>query len=174
MKYLMTILFLFGSAAFAGPGAHGPNGEHLDAPGQQLHQDSGPRLEAHSELFELVGRLQDGELSLLIDDYASNRPVLNARLEVEYRGMKTLAQFHADHGDYAVHDPRFLKALTQPGKHALMFTVSAGEDSDLLEGSLEIHAGQHPHTDRKQVWIWSAAGLLAVLALALLLRRRFI
>ena len=40
-----------------------------------------PSFEARSEAFELVGRLQGGELSILINRFATNEPVLNATVE---------------------------------------------------------------------------------------------
>ena len=139
--YLMTM-----SAAFAAPGAHGPNGEHLDAPGgAHVHTDAGPRIDTFTETFELVGHLQGGELSILIDRYETNEPVLNGKLEVEFNGLKALARFHADHGDYAIDDANFLKELAKPGKHSLVFTLTAGEESDLLEGTLEVTAEDASH-----------------------------
>lgn len=145
------IYLIAASAAFAAPGAHGPNGEHLDAPGGHVHSDAGPRIETFTESFELIGQLHDGELSVLIDRYETNEPVLGGKLEVEFNGMKAAARFHADHGDYAVDDANFLKALATPGKHALLFTLTAGEDSDLLDGTLEVNATQsgpgHSHAD---------------------------
>jgi hypothetical protein len=57
MKNLTKFLFiaLLGMpAAFASPGAHGPNGEHLDAAGGgHVHDDAGPRIETFTESFEL-------------------------------------------------------------------------------------------------------------------------
>lgn len=174
--YLLTM-----SAALAAPGAHGPNGEHLDVPGGHVHSDAGPRIETFTESFELVGHLQDGELSMLIDRYDTNEPVLNGKLEVELNGMKAPARFHADHGDYAVDDENFLKALAKPGKHALLFTLTAGADNDLLEGTLEVKADAgvhghshedehgHPHTN---LTTWAIAGvLLAVLLVAIVIRQ---
>jgi hypothetical protein len=72
------------SPVWAGPGAHGPNGEHLDTPlaSSGPSADSAPRFEAQTELFEVVGRLQGGELSLLIDRFETNEPVLKAMVEV--------------------------------------------------------------------------------------------
>lgn len=129
--------------ALAGPGAHGPNGEHLDTPAAAAGAAAAafPRLETRSELFELVATLSGGELSMLIDRYDTNEPVLQARVEVESGGHKAVAKFHADHGDYAIDDEALLKALSQPGEHALVFTVIAGEDSDLLDGTLSVREG---------------------------------
>lgn len=95
-----------------------------------------PRVEAHTELFELVGQLDGQELSLLIDRYDSNAPVLDAKVTVESGGIEAAAVFHAGHGDYAVTDERLIALLRQPGEHALVFTVTAGDDSDLLDGTL--------------------------------------
>ena len=123
-------------AAIAAPGAHGPNGEHLDAPTTARATSALPRVEANTDAFELVATLQAGELSILIDRYASNEPVLGAQLEVESGGLKAKATFHADLGDYAVDDPKLLALLRTPGEHALVFTLVAGTDSDLLDGTL--------------------------------------
>lgn len=140
--------------AWAGPGAHGPNGEHLDGPTtSNATADSTPRFAAQTELFEVVGRLQGGELSLLIDRFETNEPVLKATVEVASGDAKALARFHADLGDYAVDDATLLKLLSQPGEHALVITVTAGEDSDLLDAVLQVGAAPaesaqgHDHTE---------------------------
>ena len=79
MKSLAALLFAFGLAlpAAASPGAHGPNGEHLDGPAAALAGGAAPRIETFTEAFELVGRLSGGELSVLVDRYETNEPVLN-------------------------------------------------------------------------------------------------
>jgi hypothetical protein len=153
------------SSALASPGAHGPNGEHLDAPGATASADGVPRFETFTEMFELVGNLSGGQLSFLIDRYETNEPVLNASLEVEYKGMKTKAKFDADIGDYAIVDKKFLEAVSKPGKHALLFTLVAGDDSDLMEATLEVGAyDAHAHTAPMR-WQWPLALLLALIAL---------
>lgn len=130
----------------AAPGAHGPNGEHLDAPGASSSAGTvAPRLEAQTDLFELVARLGGGELSILIDRYATNEPVLDASVEVESGGLKATAAFRADHGDYAIDDAALLKRLSAPGEHALVITVKAGADADLLDGTLVV--GSSPTHD---------------------------
>jgi len=173
---ILSISLLSMSAAFASPGAHGPNGEHLDAPGGgHVHDDAGPRIETFTESFELVGHVQGDELSVLIDRYETNEPVLNGKLEVEANGVKAPAKFHADHGDYAVDDPQFLKAIAAPGKHPLVFTLTAGGESDLLEGTLEVKAADsaHGHADdhAHSLTRWTiAGGLLAVVLTVLAIR----
>lgn len=125
--------------AVAAPGAHGPNGEHLDGPAAASGSaDASPRMESKSEAFELVATLSGGELSMLIDRFETNEPVLNARVEVESGKLKATAKFHADHGVYAVDDAAMLRALTQPGSHPIVVTVIAAKDTDLLDGTLEV------------------------------------
>ncbi|MCU0918857.1 MAG: hypothetical protein MUF16_00725 [Burkholderiaceae bacterium] len=123
-------------AALAAPGAHGPNGEHLDAPTTMAAASALPRVEAHTETFELVAELRAAELTILVDRYASNEPVLGAQLEIESGSLKAVAAFRAEQGDYVVTDAALLKALAAPGEHALVFTLVAGGDSDLLDGTL--------------------------------------
>ena len=187
MKYMLFFvlnLALAGGAA-AGPGAHGPNGEHLDGEASTAPAGDVPRMETFTEAFELAAQLSGGELSVMVDRYETNEPVLNGKLEVEYKGVKALAKFHADMGDYAIDDARFIKAVSAPGKHPLLFTFSAGDESDLLEGTLEVKAGalhdndnDHDHDHertRTAVWKWAAAlGLAAIAAAGLMLfiRRR--
>lgn len=176
MKKLITYLccLVMAGAALANPGAHGPNGEHLDAPASAAGTASAvPRVETFSELFELVGHLSGGELSILIDRYDTNAPVLNGNVEVQYKNMKTRAKFHADIGDYAIDDEKFLKALSTPGKHALLFTVIADGESDLLEGTLEVAPpAEHEHGAVSRWWWLLLPAALIALAVARAVRHR--
>jgi hypothetical protein len=175
MKRLLNFLCWLAVAlpALASPGAHGPNGEHLDGAAAAVNTGAVPRVETFTEAFELVGNLSGGELSVLIDRYDTNEPVLNGKLEVQYKGIKANAKFHSDIGDYAVDDPKFLQALAVPGKHQLMFTFMAGDESDLLEGTLEVpQATIHDSAGIPRWSYWTAGAVLLLLAGALLLRRR--
>ncbi|MFC5460530.1 hypothetical protein [Massilia niabensis] len=179
MKYLNLFFaaMLAMSAAFASPGAHGPNGEHLD--GQTAATGAVatvPRIETFTEAFELLGHLSGGELSIMIDRYETNEPVLGGDLEVQYKDLKAMAKFHADLGDYAVDDPKLLAAISKPGTHALLFTLVAGEESDLLEGTLTVAeaADEHGHEHGVNRWLLAAlaAAVLAVAAVFVARRRR--
>lgn len=133
---LSALLMASTAPALAGPGAHGPNGEHLDGPTPTRLVSALPRVAAHTDAFELVAELRKDELVILVDRYASNEPVLGATLEVESGAHKAVAAFRAEQGDYAVTDTRMIAALAAPGEHGLVFTLLAGQDSDLLDGTL--------------------------------------
>jgi hypothetical protein len=175
MRILLFMLFA-SAAAFAGPGAHGPGGEHLDAPAPVLSGgQSVPRVEAKSELFELVARVEGGALAVLIDRYDTNEPVLDAAVEVESGTLKSKARFRREQGDYAVEDPALVKLRASPGSHPLVFTVAAGKDSDLLDGSMQVAGEASAQGGRSYAtiaaWLVGAA-IVPVGAAALFIRAR--
>ena len=171
---LAVTLAAFACAAVASPGAHGPNGEHLDGPAQtSAAAGSEPRLESFSETFELVARLQPNALVLELVRYASNEPVANARVDVANGAAKAQAVFDAASGGYRVSDAALLQSLRAPGTHALMFTVNAGADGDLLEGKLHVAGGSHHEASGLPASIWPMAASAAFVgSLALFARRR--
>lgn len=140
--FVITLLMTLNATALAAPGAHGPNGEHLDAPTSAVMASTLPRMEAKSESFELVVELRASELVIVVDRYETNEPVLGAKIEMESGGLKAVAAFRAAQGDYVVTDAALLKALKATGEHGLVFTLVAGADSDLLDGTL-VTAASH-------------------------------
>lgn len=131
-----------------------------------------PVAVAESETFEAVGRLSDEGLSWFVDRADSNAPVLDARLEVEFDGKTQLAKFRPEHGDYLITDAEWLKALRQPGEHPLALTLLAGEDSDLLAASLDVHADQvAPAAGIGRNSLWGVV-VVGILLSGLWLRRR--
>jgi hypothetical protein len=137
----LTAAILATSLAWASPGAHGPNGEHLDGPnGAAQAAGPVPRMEAKSEEFELVAKLAGGEFTMMINRFATGEPVLGAKIEVESGPHKLALPFHEDMGDYATDDEALLKLLATPGTHPVVITLVAGTDSDLLEGMLTVSA----------------------------------
>lgn len=175
--FFLTLLLSCACVVHAGPGAHGPNGEHLDAPASSgAAVDAQPTIEANTEAFELVGTLAADELSVMVDRYATNEPVLNGNLEVEFNGIKAQGKLHADFGDYSFTDEKLLRALRQPGNHALVFTLIAGIESDLIEGSLNVVADGHadgfgPFWKARWPWIIVFVALALAAAAGLVWRR---
>jgi hypothetical protein len=185
MKLTLPILHLLGrlmlafglclaptGTLLASPGAHGPNGEHLDGP-VAMASAAELRFETHSELFEIVGRLEPAALVFYVSRYESNQPVLDAKLEVELGALKAMAAYLAADGTYQVTDKALLAELSKAGRHAMVLTLLAGSESDLLDATLTIASAAK--VPAGSAWR-SAAGLAALLAVllgaALLLWRR--
>jgi hypothetical protein len=103
-----------------------------------------PVVVAESDLFEIVGRLDEKGLIFHVDRASTNAPVLDASLTVEGGGegggREITAVFRPASGDYLIDDASWLQPLRVPGEYALSFTLLAGEDSDLLSGDLLVQA----------------------------------
>ncbi|WP_422016706.1 hypothetical protein [Roseateles sp.] len=174
---LLAGLALSAAAALASPGAHGPNGEHLDGPVATSAGSGQPRVEAFSEAFEIVGRLDAAGLLLYVNRYETSEAVLRAKVEVELDGVKAPASFQVEGGSYRVGDAKLLELLRKPGNHTLLFTVAAGADADLLDGPMavvapEAHDGGHPGGTGLRNGLMLAGGGVATLAVVAALRRR--
>jgi hypothetical protein len=106
--------------------------DHGDAP-KPVAVASVPTLETSSSEFELVAIPEGNGLLIYLDRFATNEPVRGATLEVSVDGEAANAA-EAKDGTYRLASAR----AVQPGSHDLTFTVTAGDTSDLLIGSLEI------------------------------------
>lgn len=153
-----------GISAFADDG-HG-HGDAAPAAGGT----ASPRMSAHSDLFELVGVVDKGQMTVYLDRYATNEPVTGARIEYESGSNKGTAQPQAD-GTYLVK----FDALTKPGELPFSFTVTAGPDTDLLSGDLHLedpHAADAQNGSPLRRWLVGAAAAVAALAFAFVIRRK--
>ncbi len=123
--------------------AHGDGEDaHADAPTMSGGVSLGPRVAARSDDFELVGIARGRTLSIYLDRFADNQPVLGAKIEVEVDGQAV----------QATADPSGVYTLTadwvaQAGRHEIVFTILSDQGSDLLAGTLEVPsapaAGSH-------------------------------
>ncbi len=68
-------------------------------------------------------------------------------MDVEAGATRAKAVFRAEPGDYVVTDPAMLKLLAGPTKQAMVFTIAAGADTDLLDGALTPASGGAGHDD---------------------------
>lgn len=94
-----------------------------------------PRLVAHSKDFELVGVAQRRTLSLYLDRFASDQPVVGAKIDVEVDGQAASASASPS-GAYTL----TADWVAQPGRHEAIFTIVTDQGSDLLAGTLDIPA----------------------------------
>ncbi len=163
---IFVAIVMFLTAAFAGEGH-----DHGDATPVAAGTGS-PRVSSHSDLFELVGIVDAGAMTIYIDRHATNEPVTNAKVEVEAGTAKGVATPQLD-GTY-----RFEHAvLKETTALSVSFTVVAGSESDLLAGDLTLADAHAAHDDDHAAspWRrWAAYGVcgLALLAVAALLMRR--
>lgn len=146
-------------------GAQADDGHNHGAETPATQGSASPRVEAHSDLFELVGIVDKGQMTVYLDRFATNEPVIGAKLEFESGTTKGVATPQPD-GTYLVK----FDALSKPGQVPLSFTVTAGSDTDLLAGDLDLK-DPHDHHDEAAGkpwlrWLGFAAAALAALALA--------
>ena len=123
--------FALGLVVMTAPAQAGPGHDHGDEPAAA--SAALPRIVADSESFELVGILQPGGVLLLyLDRWVGNEPVDGAvtvtvgdqEIQAERQGI----------GLFSLRHPR----LAQPGSVDLIFSITAGEEMDLLTGHLDI------------------------------------
>lgn len=169
---IIFIAFLFMLTSFFMPAWAGAGHDHGDAPAAATGTAS-PRINSHSDLFELVGVVDKGEMMIYLDRYATNEPVKDAKIEIEIGSVKGVAALQVD-GSYLFKND----VLTKPGELAVSFTVVAGKDADLLVGDLKIGNPVDDHTDdvASKPWLrWAAyagGALLLITIAAAVLRRR--
>jgi cobalt-zinc-cadmium efflux system membrane fusion protein len=130
------------AVALCGGGAWAHEG-HVHAEEKTAPTERGSdlaRAEAVADRFELVAIAKDGVLSIYLDDFATNAPVSNARIEIETPDGPREAALQD--GVYRLDAP----FLTKPGRRDLIVTVSEGQTSEVLPLSLDIAAdvGTHP------------------------------
>ena len=152
--------FMLSTPSWAGEGH-----EHGEA-APAASTAASPRVSSSSELFELVGIVERGEMVIYLDRFATNAPVLDAKIEVEIGSVKAMAKGQPD-GSYHFNNA----VLETSGTQAVSFTVTAGLETDLLAGDLTLGAAAHDAAapSGKQAWLRWAAYAAALLAVLLLL-----
>ena len=151
--------FMLSNTSWAGEGHD--HGEAVPA----ASTAASPRVISSSELFEVVGIVERGKMVIYLDRFATNAPVLDAKIEVEIGSVKAMAEGQPD-GTYHVNNA----VLNTPGTQPVSFTVTAGQETDLLAGDLTLGTAAHDAAapSGKRSWLrWAAyaATLLVVLLL---------
>lgn len=147
---------------------------HDDAPSAPPNVAGAPRVEAASDLFEVVGIVERDTMTVFLDRFATNEPLVNAKIGIEAGTTKGTAQANPD-GTYTFAH----SALAKPGSIPVTFTVAAGTETDLLTGELVI-ADPNAADTRLQpttkwtevVWIAGALVLVGTVAMLWWFRRR--
>lgn len=176
MKIRFHFLIVALLCASAPPAAaHGDDGHSHDEPVAAVPLAGAERRVAvlSSELYEAVIEPHGDHVVIWLDRYDTSEPVTGARVEVSIDGaLEATVAREEEPGVYEIDLPP--QALARPLVLTLVIAGAAGED--LLGGTLDAPAGDgaHAHGPLEDRWPWfiAAAVLLAVLAVALLRRRR--
>lgn len=166
--WALALLFsLLPHFAFAGGGDDHSHGPEVSVP-VAASATSGEQLELKSPDVELLGILSDGKLTVYADRYATNEPILNAKIELESNGRKLQLLATKDGAYTAAAD-----WLKQPGTHEIVVSVEADGLQDLLIGALQV-PGFTPAAHGRS-WLdygkWAAGGIAVAIALLVLFKR---
>ena len=158
--------------------AHGGDDHKHDEPSPLMLQAGKlPQVETISERFEILAIFNQGELRIYLDDFRTNEPIKNAKVEVETDGIKSSSRFEKSSMTYVVTDEALVKKLNQAGEHQLIFKIVAEAESDLLAGTLLGHSEQlegvnTPPPQKLSTYGYITLALLALGFFLFILRRK--
>jgi membrane fusion protein, heavy metal efflux system len=115
------------------PSASAHEGHDHGAPPTPVSTTIAPRIDASSDIFELIGVLRGGKLTFFVDRFITNEPVTVADLEVETPTGTLKATRNAD-GTFVLEADWAKPGVT----HDLIINVTAGADVDVLTGQLKV------------------------------------
>ncbi|WP_225157821.1 MULTISPECIES: efflux RND transporter periplasmic adaptor subunit [unclassified Bradyrhizobium] len=158
--------FWLASLVFALSGAFGHEGhDHGDAEKTAVVSSAYPRIAARSELYEIVGILKDGRLSVFIDDVATNEPVSDAALQVTIGDSAPIEASSQEDGVYTAAIPNG----TPSGSVEVIFSINASRGNDLLVDSFIPRAEARPAEQKHEPgWLLSNRAAIAASVLAAL------
>jgi membrane fusion protein, heavy metal efflux system len=122
-------------SAMLAPSARAHEGHDHGAPPTPVSTTIAPRVDASSTVFEVVAVLRNAKLTVFVDRFVTNEPVTDATVEIETPAGMVKASASPD-GTYAVPAPWEKKG----NSFDLIFTVTAGDDTDVLTGTLKLPA----------------------------------
>ncbi|MBC7833360.1 MAG: efflux RND transporter periplasmic adaptor subunit [Hyphomicrobium sp.] len=135
-----------------------------------------PRLELTGSNIELVAALANRQLTIYLDQLASNEPIDDAIIAVTADGIAAGIAKAAGSGTYALAAPW----ADEPGVKVLKFSITSGGATAVLEGKLEIETvavtAHSPTTSwqtilrEPQTWIVAGGALVLGFLLAFTLR----
>lgn len=142
------------------------------SPAAQAAPQSGPRASAQTESFEIVAALDKPTLTIYLDDFNTNTPIADAKVEVQSGAFQATATMQSP-GVYTL----AAAALAQPAQHPLTISVETADTADLLSLTLdtrEAHANDgnapddHAGSRWPASWLWGLGVAVALLAAGLI------
>lgn len=134
LLFVMILLACL-QVAYASPGAHGPNGEHLDS-SNKVAASENPKFESFTESFELLGEVFQQQLVIYLHDFKSNIPVEGAAIDIESGELSASASYSDTLKAYTVTEQKMLEQLSSEGEHEIVLTVMSAGNDDLLVANL--------------------------------------
>jgi hypothetical protein len=174
LSLLALALLLLSLAVHSSPGAHGPNGEHLDM--EQSNQPiQRPKFETFTESFELLGEVFSNELIIYLHDFETNTPTQFAIIDLEVGALTASASFDEAQNRYIINDVNFISALNVSGEHEVVATILTEDNGDLLvsnfvmpqanaqsDNAEHAHNESHEQGEEHHHFPWWALGLSIV------------
>jgi hypothetical protein len=158
-KGLLTLIISLAGFSFAVIAHEGHS--HDDAPKSQNQGIAYPTLVAVSENYELVAVIQSGQMTIFLDQFESNNPIVDAQLEFDFSGTSIKASANPD-GSYSATIP---KNIDLKNGMPVTITISASAGSDLLVGELMIPIA---NAHESHLLFWSLVSLLIVISIAVI------
>ncbi len=143
----LALLMVFWLAV---PLALAHEGHDHGAPPTPVSTTIAPRIDASSDVFELIGVLRGSKLTLFIDRFVTNEPVTEAEVEVETPTGALKATRNPD-GTFALD-----AGWARPGEtHDLIVTVTAGAEIDVLTGQLKVPVEDRTLPPTQSSWFFA-------------------
>ncbi|MCC7116324.1 MAG: hypothetical protein IT520_18280 [Burkholderiales bacterium] len=134
IRFAQRTALLFALAATAALAHEGH--DHGDSPAPQaVAATLAPRATAATDAFEVVAILENAELSIYVDRYATNEPVVRAQVDVEGGGVAGVAAERVP-GVYTI----AAGALRAGARVPLTISIDAASASDLVALTLDVPA----------------------------------
>ncbi len=121
------------------PALRAHEGHDHGAPPTPVTTTIAPRVDASSTMFELIAVYRNNALTLFLDRFVTNEPVLGATIEVDTPKGPVTAEEKPD-GTYTLP----VDWAEPGGSFDLIFTVTAGSDIDVLTGTLKLPPEEAP------------------------------
>ncbi len=168
LSLLASLLLMLSLSVQSSPGAHGPNGEHLDM--EKSNQPTlRPKFETFTESFELLGEVFSNELIIYLHDFKTNTPIQFASIDLDVGALAVSATYDEAENRYIVNDDKFINALNVSGEHEVIATVLTEDSGDLLvanfvmpEANTQSGDAEHSHDEAHHHFPWWALGLSIV------------
>ena len=137
-RFSLVLLLSLTPPVLSAPGAHGPNGEHLDIANPSPAGAINPSFEVFTEVFEVVGEVSDAKLTMNIHAFESNTPVEDAVVEAEIQSHTVNAIFDSATGQYVANLSEIPNFSHQAQLRDIQLTIFTDTQADLMSAEFVV------------------------------------